>query len=113
MKNLFVIAMLVFLAAFAIMMASRLPVDAMTVLVGVGCGVLASIPTSVLVLALATKHNLDEQRYHHGARDIPQVIVISSPGNAVSDMAGYQHGAGRYMVPVRDAKLPPRFTDYD
>lgn len=71
MKNLLVIVLLILVAGFAMIIGSRLPVDSITVLVGVGCGVLASIPTSVLTLALATR--FDRQRTGLQSEDYRQV----------------------------------------
>ena len=78
MKNLFVVVLLVFVAGLALVMGSRLSVDAITVIIGVGCGVLASIPTSILILAVTARREsrLDPMR---GQQPYPPVVVVNSP----------------------------------
>lgn len=76
MKNLFVIVLLVFVAGLAMILGSRLPIDSVVVVVGIGCGIMASIPTSLFMLAVMNRTH--EPNYHH-APPPPQVIVISSP----------------------------------
>ena len=100
MKNILILLLLVFVVGLALVIGSRLPVDAITVIIGVGCGVLASIPTSILIIAVTSRR--DSQCAHpQGQQTYPPVVVVNSPpGNA----------PGRQGWPVPDASwdaLPP------
>jgi hypothetical protein len=79
MKRGIVIIGAVFAAALAVAVGSRMSADAMSVVVGVVCGVLASIPTSLLLLWMLARR---------------------APGAALgADRAG-QIGMGNYFPPV-------------
>lgn len=88
MKNLFVAGLLVFMGGLSLVMGSRLSVDAVTVIVGVGCGVLASIPTSVLILAVTARREtrLEPMR---GQQAYPPVVVVNSPPNSFQGGQGW------------------------
>jgi len=77
-KNLFVIMLLVFVVSLALVLGSRLPVDALTVVIGVGCGVLASIPTSLLIMAVAT-HRESHSEQALSQQAYPPVVVVNAP----------------------------------
>lgn len=106
MKNLFVVVLLVFVAGLALVMGSRLSVDAVTVIIGVGCGVLASIPTSILILAVTARREsrLDPMR---GQQAYPPVVVVNSPpGN-------FQSGQGWPAYnPALLAPAPPHSRQF-
>lgn len=77
MKTVLVAVVLVFAVALAIVVGNRLPVDAVTVIVGVVCGVLASIPTSLLILAVTGRR---ETRYEPlSQQTYPPVVVVNAP----------------------------------
>jgi len=82
MKTILILVLLVFAVGLAVVVGSRLPVDAITVIIGVGCGVLASIPTSVLIVA-ATTHRANRHDQPRTSQAYPPVVVVNSPpGNA-------------------------------
>jgi hypothetical protein len=90
MKTIVILVLLVFAVGLAVVAGSRLPVDAVTVIIGVGCGVLASIPTSALMVAVTTHraNRYDQPRTSHG---YPPVVVVNSP-------AGNAHAGQRWPV---------------
>ena len=101
MKNIFVLLLLVFVVGLALVVGSRLPVEAITVIIGVGCGVLASIPTSILIIAVTSRRDSQSSAHPQGQQAYPPVIVVNSPvGNT----------PGRQGWPVPDPSwdtLPP------
>jgi len=103
-KTIVLIGMVVFVAVLALALGSRLPTDAITVVIGVACGVLASIPTSVLIIAVALRREAPaataplQQQY-------PPVVVVNAPPGAPSgyNQAQQWPGAG----PSWPAQMPP------
>ncbi len=92
MKRVVVLVGAVFAVALAVMIGGRLSADAMGVVVGVVCGVLASVPTSlVLVWALMrrTQGSGTEAvvRQGMGSSQYPPVVVVN-PGPGYG-MSGY------------------------
>jgi hypothetical protein len=82
MKTLFVVIVAVFAVALAIVVGSRLPVDAVAVIVGVVCGVLASIPTSLLVLAVNNRRESRPETASPNSQSYPPVVVVNAPPGA-------------------------------
>jgi hypothetical protein len=84
--------------ALAVVVGIRLEQAALTVVVGVACGVGASIPTSLLVVALLQKRTDKNQRQQQ-ANQTPQVVVLAP--QAIPQMRG--SGASwpqEYALPV-------------
>jgi hypothetical protein len=84
MKGVILVLSAVFVVALAIVVGSRMSADAMAVVVGVTCGVLASIPTSLLVI-WATNRRADSGVWRDrqpGAvgmgSQYPPVVVVNS-----------------------------------
>ncbi|MBI3536432.1 MAG: hypothetical protein HY070_02535 [Chloroflexi bacterium] len=84
MKNSFVIVALGFAVTLAIIVGNRLSNDAMTVIVGALCGLMATVPLTIaLVIALrqnwgaprASRDDFESRAYAHQ----PPVVVISPP----------------------------------
>lgn len=82
MRNLFVIVLLAFVVSLALVLGSRLPIDALTVIVGVGCGVLASIPTSLLIVAVTSRRENQSGQLHNQQTYPPVVVVNAPPGHS-------------------------------
>ncbi len=57
MKRYFIILSVVTILALIILVGLKLSQDAIAVIVGVGLGILASIPTSVLLFFVLTRHD--------------------------------------------------------
>ena len=79
MKKWMFLVLLAFAVGLGVMVGKKMSTDAMAVVVGIACGVAASIPTSLLIVAIATRRN-DRDRPR---RDYPPVVVIN-PGTGVS-----------------------------
>ncbi|MGA9351283.1 MAG: hypothetical protein WBW48_21100 [Anaerolineae bacterium] len=77
MKKVTIVAFLAFVITLAIIIGKRMSTDAMAVVIGVGCGVLASVPTSLLILAVTNKR---DERQVHRQPDYPPVVIVN-PGN--------------------------------
>ena len=82
MKALLMVMIAVFAVALAIVVGSRLPVDAVAVIVGVVCGVLASIPTSLLVLTVSNRRESRPQAASASHQTYPPVVVVNAPPGA-------------------------------
>jgi len=77
MKKVAIIAVIAFAVTLAVIIGKRMSTDAMAVVIGVACGVVASIPTSLLILAVSNRR--DEQEVRRRGEYPPVVIV--NPGN--------------------------------
>ncbi len=101
MKTIVILVLLVLAVGQAVVVGSRLPVDAVTVIIGVGCGVLASIPTNALMVAVTT-HRASRYDQPRTPQGYPPVVVVNSP-------AGNAHLGQRWPVSggAWDALPPP------
>jgi hypothetical protein len=79
MKTLFAVVVVAFAVALAVVVGSRLPEDTMAVIVGVVCGVLASIPTSLLILAATNRRDSRPEASMPGVQAYPPVVVVNAP----------------------------------
>jgi hypothetical protein len=101
-RQIFVALGLVFVVALAIVVGKQMSAEAMAVVVGVVCGVAASIPTSLLLVVVFTRR--DRQRLEEVERqarspmvlggrpyNYPPVVVVQggSPQSLPSPQAGY------------------------
>ena len=95
MKRLIVLLCMVFATALAIVIGNRMSADAMAVVTGVACGVLASIPTSLLIIWATSRRNRDESWHAERGRQsrsmapYPPVVVVN-PGNGSSQSGAFQ-----------------------
>jgi hypothetical protein len=83
LRQLGVLLAVVFVITLAIVVGKRMSAEAMAVVVGVVCGVAASIPTSVLLLLAVSRRDRQPQddRGHVGMeRSNPPVVVIQGGG---------------------------------
>jgi hypothetical protein len=78
MKKVATIAVMAFAVTLAVIIGKRMSTDAMAVVIGVACGVLASIPTSLLILAVSGRRG---EREVPQRRDYPPVVIVN-PGNS-------------------------------
>ena len=81
MKNLAAVALIAFVVTLAVIIGQRMSTDAMAVVVGVACGVLASVPTSLLILAVSGRQGGRREREVRPQRDYPPVVIVN-PGNS-------------------------------
>lgn len=116
---------LAFCVTLAIVVGSRMSVDATALLVGVACGVLASIPTSLLLVwALGRRDQTYAGRNGGtgGGYQYPPVVVVnpgqgmSRPGWGQPALPAYDEmplpgGIRQYKI-VGDAETPGRIPEY-
>jgi hypothetical protein len=100
MKTLFAIMGAVFAVALAVVVGSRLPVDAVAVIVGVVCGVLASIPTSLLILAVSNRRESRPESPARSEQSYPPVVVVNAP-------PGANNGASMWSSVPAWPSMPP------
>jgi hypothetical protein len=95
MRQTVTVVGLVFVVALAVVVGRQMSTEAMAVVIGVVCGVVASIPTSVLLLAALTRRERArvEEEGRQGSHDsAPPVVVIQgggSPGLPMIPPSGY------------------------
>ena len=80
MKKVATVALIAFAVTLAVIIGQRMSTDAMAVVIGVACGVLASIPTSLLILAVSGRQGGRREREVQQQRDYPPVVIVN-PGN--------------------------------
>jgi hypothetical protein len=78
MKKVATVAVVAFAVTLAVIIGKRMSTDAMAVVIGVACGVMASIPTSLLILAVSGRRG---EREVAQRRDYPPVVIVN-PGNS-------------------------------
>jgi hypothetical protein len=90
MKRAAIIIGIVFAAALAVVIGNRMSTDAMAVVVGVVCGVMASIPTSLLIIwALwrrdqsADQASQSQAALAHPYQYPPVVVVNPAPAHGL------------------------------
>lgn len=110
MKRLIPLILLGFGVALAIVIGQRMSTDAMAVVIGVAVGVAASVPTSLLLIALLRK---ERQSFRDEMpRDMPYnpypPMLPQQPQIMVFDPAAYMRQNGSaYQVPL----APPEMGD--
>lgn len=95
----------VFAVALAVAVGSRMSADAMSVVVGVACGVLASIPTSLLLLWVLARRSQGVERAGQAGMGnyFPPVVVVNpGPGYGMPAYGSSPHAltAGGYAPPA-------------
>jgi hypothetical protein len=83
MKKFLFVAGTLFSVALAVVVGTRMSPDAMAVIIGIICGVLASIPTSVLMVwVLRQRDKALETQMGSGGRfgQYPPVVVVNGQG---------------------------------
>ena len=101
-KQVFVAVAVVFVAVLAVMIGQRMSTDAMAVVIGVIFGVAASIPTSLLIVAVtrrAQERTLEERQVYR-ERAQPPVIVINPGGGQASP----------WFSPFQQPMMPPEMS---
>ncbi len=78
MKKVVAVAFIAFIVTLAVIIGRRMSTDAMAVVIGVGCGVLASIPTSLLILAVMNRRG---EREIPQRREYPPVVIVNPSSN--------------------------------
>lgn len=107
MKRLVPIILLGFGVALAIVIGQRMSTDAMAVVIGVAVGVAASVPTSLLLVALLRKERAS-YRPDMGREPLyPPALPQQQPNVIVLDPSQFGMGKNaQYQTPLP----PPEFT---
>jgi hypothetical protein len=96
MRKLIALILVAFAVTLAVIIGSRMSTDAMAVVIGIVCGVGASIPTSLLIMTVASRRETKEQRQR---ANFPPVVIVN-PGNQAGQAPSY------YQQP----SLPPAMS---
>jgi hypothetical protein len=100
-KKSLVLVVMAFAVALAVVVGNRMSAEAMAVVIGVVCGVTASIPMSALVLALSRR----SRNTSEGETARPQApIVVVTPGAGMVQPMGNQWPP--YGQPYTPAAMP-------
>jgi hypothetical protein len=89
---------LAFCGVFAIVVGVRLEQAALTAIVGVVCGVAASIPTSLLIVALL--HKQDDKRYRRDLKRASQPHVVVVTPQSLPQTQRQDGWPAEYALPV-------------
>jgi hypothetical protein len=84
-KKLVALIFIAFVVTLAVVVGNRMSTDAMAVVIGIVCGVGASIPTSLLILSVASRREAKEER---GQASFPPVVIVN-PGNQGGQVPNY------------------------
>jgi hypothetical protein len=101
-RAVFLMVLLAFVVALAVVIGNRMSADAMAVVVGVTCGVAASIPMSAVILILIHRRDRRPEMPPLSRENYPPVVVIS-PGQQRQT-----YGTPSHYVPSMGEALPPR-----
>lgn len=103
-KFLFVVGS-IFATTLAVVMGTRMSPDAMAVVIGIICGVLASIPTSAMLVWVMRQRDkqLDSQVGQYRLGQYPPVVVVNGQGTN-----GYSNGYGAPALTNGLASMGPR-----
>jgi len=102
MKKIVIGLAAAFAVTLAVVIGKQMSADAMAVVVGVVCGIGASIPTSLLMLFVITrKEQAQQQQQQQQQRAFPQVpavMIVNPPAGQISPY--YQATSGSYLPPL-------------
>ena len=120
MKRLAIALLGAFVIVLAIVVGKRMSADAMAVVVGVVCGIGASIPTSLLMLFLLSRRQEAEPPAPVApAPQMPSIMIVSPPHGMLSPYGqaptaytqappNYMHGPRQFqMLGSDDYDEPP------
>jgi hypothetical protein len=110
MKRLAIALLGAFAIVLAIVVGKGMSADAMAVVVGVVCGIGASIPTSLLMLfLLSRRQEAEPPAPAMPAPQIPSIMIISPPNGMLSpyiqDQAAYRYAPPAYGHGPRQFQL--------
>ena len=105
MKRVLVVVAGIIVLALAIMVGGKMSADAMAVVVGVVCGIGASIPTSLLMLLLMRRREEEPEEQPRPMPQMPSIMIVNPGGGAVGP---YQQPASQFLPPF-NAGAPRQF----
>jgi hypothetical protein len=81
MKRFFFVVGVAFAVSLAVVIGTRMSADAMAVVVGLVCGVLASVPTTTLMVWVLRQREKQEAHWRQShLAQIPPVVVVNGQG---------------------------------
>jgi hypothetical protein len=81
MKRFFFVVGVAFAVSLAVVIGTRMSPDAMAVVVGLVCGVLASVPTTTLMVWVLRQREKQEAHWRQShLAQIPPVVVVNGQG---------------------------------
>ena len=82
MKKVVIVVVAAFVVTLAVMVGKRMSSDAMAVVVGIVCGIGASIPTSLLMIYLVGRR--PDRAEETGAQPpVPSVMIVNPAGGTL------------------------------
>jgi len=106
MKRAIVAFLAIVVVALAIVAGTRMTPDAMAVVVGIVCGIGASIPTSLVMLLLMRRRDEAQAEPPRAVPQMPTVMIVNPAGGNV---APYQLPGNQYMPPAYGTAMPRQF----
>jgi hypothetical protein len=88
MRNFLIAVVVIFCVTLAVVIGNRMSTEAMAVVIGVVCGVAASIPVSILILLATRVGRGSDQAMPQGHGAAPPVVVIQG-GQPLQAGQGY------------------------
>jgi hypothetical protein len=107
MKRVAVVALIVFVVTLAVVVGQRMSSDAMAVVVGIICGVAASVPTSLLIVFVTGRRWREARGEESGQRLPYPPVVVVNPGPASGGVVNPHPGA--YLPPPSPPAAPRQF----
>ncbi len=102
MKKFFYVFGTIFISVLAIVIGTRISADAMAVIIGIICGVLASIPTSVILVWVLRQRDRQLEAQvgpnRFGGGHYPPVVVVNGQGT---------NGYGGTLLPMPSLTASP------
>ena len=82
MKRFFFVVGVAFAVSLAVVIGTRMSADAMAVVVGLVCGVLASVPTTTLMVWVLRQREKQEAHWRQShLAQFPPVVVVNGQGS--------------------------------
>lgn len=100
-KRVLACSVVAFSVALAVVVGNRMSAEAMAVVIGVVCGVAASIPMSAIILALSRRSQVPA-RDEPTSRSSPPYLVVAPPPPSPSGM-GWTGRSRIYPAPAMPA----------
>ena len=82
--------------ALAILVGGKMSADAMAVVVGVVCGIGASIPTSLFMLLLMRRREEEPEEQPRSMPQMPSIMIVNPGGGTISP---YQQPPNQFLPP--------------
>jgi hypothetical protein len=106
MKRVAAVALIAFVVALAVVIGQRMSADAMAVVVGIVCGVAASVPTSLLIVFVTGRRWREVRGEESGQRSPYPPVIVVNPGQGVG---GASQHPGAYLPPPAPPSTPRQF----